>query len=136
MDIKRQKAMSAYLGKFKEREMENKAVEWDGIDYPPLRCAVEVHNDEGHTLLYGHDVIGRRGEVKSVYTSGIYVVVVVEIDGNGYCFKIGMIRPIKSPKEKAIEEMLEIIMSSSGHAAGLIECINVAKAMYEEGYHK
>jgi len=110
-----------------DHELDGSEAEWDGIDYPPLRCEVEVHNDEGYTLLYGHDVIGRRGEVKSVYTSGIYDVVVVEIDGNGYCFKIGMIRPIKTPKEKHVQKMWDVVCEDPGHTFKQLE------ALYDAG---
>ena len=67
-----------------ERVIEDKAVEWDGEGLPPVGCTMEVHNDDGYVLLYGHDVIGRSGEVKAVFMSGNVETVAIDIDGISY----------------------------------------------------
>jgi len=110
--------------------MEDKAVEWvDGL--PPVGTVCEWcdYNESGHKNWKHVEIVGiHEGAYWMLSADGDY-----EIDTTPNNFEF---RTIKTPKEKAIEEMLKIIMSSSGHAAGLIECINVARAMYEEGYHK
>ena len=163
MGRKRQKAMNAYLGKFKEREMEDAAVlTLEQLNYtyhggqlwkPPIGQkpdwvdedkAVQDHELDGSEAVEwqpGDDCMvphpaSKGVKAKIVHVSSDRAWVKCESGTRDRIVELSQVRHIKSPKEKAIEEMLEIIMSSSGHAAGLIECINVAKAMYEEGYHK
>ena len=105
--------------------------EWvDGL--PLVVCRVEVHNDDGYALLYGHNIVGCRGEVKAVYESGDVVVVVVEVDGYGYCFRSEMIRPIKTPREKSAEKIMDIIASVTDPQECVENAINrIAEAIYE-----
>lgn len=82
-------------------------------DVPEWECeegyGCEIHNDDRYTLLYGHDVIGSNGVIKAVYWSGGIKTVAVEVDGNGYCFRADMIRPITPERDKVIELVADFL---------------------------
>lgn len=45
-------------------------------------------------------------------------------------------RPLKTERERAIEEISSIAITACGHESGLIPCRNIARALYDAGYRK
>ena len=70
-----------------------------------------LENEEGHSLLYGQDLIGKEVEVKSVFLIGTLDLAAVEYEGAGFCFRTSMLRHIGHNEARQVERMTEIMES-------------------------
>ena len=79
----------------------------DGL--PPVGAECELHNDEGLGVSYGSHVIGERVTVMAVFKAGAVDVDVaaVEHDGACYCFRVSMLRPIRTQAQREREEVVD-----------------------------
>ena len=110
--------------------------EWvDGL--PPIDSVVTIENPEDYEVLYGNYLVGtgKRAIVRSNFNSGETPVSAVEHGGNCYCFRTSMLRPQKSDRDKAIEEMAKDIANHRS-LDGTVTWDEFAKGLYQDGYRK
>lgn len=87
----------------------------DAGELPPVGCEVLVSNDNRYILSeHGEMFIGVELTMVSAFenANGEPMVAVSMDDGECCCFRAEMIRPIKSPRDKAIDDMTLAAMTS------------------------
>tara|TARA_R110000851_G_scaffold187318_1_gene337174 strand:+ start:62212 stop:63240 length:1029 start_codon:yes stop_codon:yes gene_type:complete len=73
---------------------------------PKVGEEVTVHNDLDFDMSYGQDVIGSDVEVLSLFNCGGVKVAAVKAHDGAYCFRVEMLRPIQTPRERVIEKAI------------------------------
>ncbi len=106
--------------------------EWNGEGLPPVGAVVEVV-DAGYGIEYGENLIGKNAEVKAWVHQKTCDVAVLDYEGGLYCFRSEMLRPIRSEREKAVEEAMKDIGAEDGDFASILAAV---ERMVAAGYRK
>jgi hypothetical protein len=90
-------------------------------EWPAVGDVVDVHNDNGYVVGYGHCVIGKKATVKSVFSIQGVPIAAVEYDKSGYCFRVDMLRPIRTERERLIEQLQQAAGITTEQAARAVD---------------
>lgn len=80
-------------------------VEWDGTGLPSVGSMVELHNEPGYRIEYGHEIIGKNVKVAGFVKSGSVDIAVIEFDAGMYCFRTDMLRPVRTEQQRLTDEL-------------------------------
>lgn len=79
-------------------------------DWPKVGDECVVTNDHGLTLIYGHEVIGKKVNVLTTYKTDNIDMAVVNFDGCGYCFRVDMLQKPKTPEQEIEYDLADLVM--------------------------
>lgn len=99
--------------------------EWDGKGLPPVGAVVECLCPESKVWVKC-DIIGPYGDYVVGAPSG----------GGFYGFDANELRPIRSDRDKAIDELVAVIIDHYGNPKGGEGYIKLASSIYDAGYRK
>jgi hypothetical protein len=119
--------------------------QWNGPEYglPPVGIRVELHNDLGYDISYLQEAIGAEVTVKAAFYSGDSDVPMAAIETDDKecgCFRVSMMRPIRTEEDKEIAAME---MDAGGYMLGSQGCeiknehmAMCVRKLYRAGYRK
>jgi hypothetical protein len=91
-----------------------------------------LHNDNEYSLLYGHDLIGKKVKLMATFECEGSKVAAVQSEDGCYCFNIDMLKPI----DKKRNNMVELAMSVVDGIDYASDNVTFIEALYDAGMLK
>lgn len=108
---------------------------WNGQGLPPVGEKVQLRNDQGFSIDYGHEAIGKEVTVRATWDSDGYGMAAIQYNGAHYCFRASMLHPVKSEAERKRDEAVEEMKAVFDKRVCIPQNV-IFESLHDAGYHK